>query len=60
MNSLDALLMVCRRIGTPGEALLSAFQPRMVDRTVRGKPAVDLGSDSILHMRHFQVRAGRE
>lgn len=55
MNSLDALLNICRRIGTPAESLLIAFKPRMVDRMVAGQSAVDLGSASILHMRHFQV-----
>ncbi|GBG90596.1 hypothetical protein CBR_g50939 [Chara braunii] len=59
MNSLNALLHVCRWIGTDSEAMLSAYKPRLVRDQVGGRSLVDLGCTPILHMRHFQFDSVR-
>ncbi|CAG9463228.1 unnamed protein product [Pedinophyceae sp. YPF-701] len=53
MNDLAALMSVCERIGTPGEALLEAHKPRPYLEKVGGKTMAQAGCVPILHMRHF-------
>lgn len=56
MNSLEALLSVCARIGTPGEALLEAYRPRAyVQPMADGRSIAAAGCEPILHMRSFQT-----
>ncbi|EFN58534.1 hypothetical protein CHLNCDRAFT_19680, partial [Chlorella variabilis] len=55
MNSLQALMTVCQRVGSPaGEALLEAFKPRPYTELVDGKTMAQAGCVPILHMRGFQ------
>ncbi|KAL3135700.1 hypothetical protein ABBQ38_006171 [Trebouxia sp. C0009 RCD-2024] len=54
MNSLSALMSVCNRIDTPGEALLEAYKPRAYTDTVNGRSIASAGCEPILHMRAFQ------
>ncbi|KAL4457736.1 hypothetical protein ABPG75_012601 [Micractinium tetrahymenae] len=55
MNSLQALLTVCERVGSPaGEALLEGFKPRPYTELVDGKTMAQAGCLPILHMRGFQ------
>lgn len=54
MNSLRALMSVCERVNTPGEALLEAFKPRAYTETVNGRSMAQAGCEPILHMRDFQ------
>lgn len=59
MNSLEALLRVCRRVGdAAGEALLEANKPRPYEELVGGKTMAQAGCVPILHMRGFQ-KGGR-
>lgn len=53
MNSLDALLAVLRRAGTPSEKL-AAYEPRKYVEPIGDRTATDLGGEPILHMRAFQ------
>lgn len=56
MNSLDALMKVCGRVGdATGEALLEAFKPRPYTELVGGKSMAQAGCVPILHMRGFQT-----
>ncbi|CAL8471866.1 g11408 [Coccomyxa elongata] len=56
MNSLDALLGVCAKIGTPGEALLEAFRPRAYTEPMAdGRSIAAAGCEPILYMRGFQA-----
>ncbi|EIE23775.1 hypothetical protein COCSUDRAFT_23649 [Coccomyxa subellipsoidea C-169] len=56
MNSLDALLGVCAKIGTPGEALLAGYAPRPYAEKLRdGRSIAAAGCEPILHMRGFQA-----
>jgi quinolinate synthase len=55
MNSLDALLSVCAKIGTPGEALLEAYRPRAYAELLGGRSLASAGCEPILHMRAFQA-----
>lgn len=52
MNSLDRLLHVLDSIGVTD---LTAYRPRQYTDTIGGRTAADLGSQPILHMRHFQT-----
>lgn len=54
MNSLDALLDLCRRIDVVPGADLASFEPKRYVERVKGRSAADLGGEPILHMRHFQ------
>ena len=55
MNSLDALMSVCAKIGTDaGEALLTPFEPRKYEAAADGPSIAALGCVPILHMRDFQ------
>lgn len=54
MNSLDALLDLCRRIDAVPGADLAPFEPKRYVERVRGRSAAELGGEPILHMRHFQ------
>ena len=49
-----ALLSVCQKVGTPGEALLEAFKPRAYAEQVAGRSMASVGCEPILHMRGFQ------
>jgi quinolinate synthase len=54
MNTLDALLRVCDRVGSAaGEASLEAYRPRAYAQTVGGASVAAAGCMSILHMRDF-------
>ena len=56
MNSLDALMKVCERVGdATGEAMLEAFKPRPYTELVGGKTMAQAGCVPILHMRGFQT-----
>lgn len=55
MNTLDALLGVCAKIGTPGEALLQAHRARQYAELVNGRSVASAGCEPILHMRAFQA-----
>ena len=54
MNDLEALFTVCERAGTDAESTLVSFRPRKYTEPVGGRTAAALGSEPILHMRHFQ------
>lgn len=55
MNSLDALLRVCRLVATPMEHILDMQQAHRFDTSnIAGISVADLGCEPILHMRHFQ------
>ena len=54
MNSLAALMSVCAKVGTPGEALLEAYRPRAYVEEVNGRSLASAGCEPILHMRGFQ------
>ncbi|GAB4820689.1 hypothetical protein N2152v2_007735 [Parachlorella kessleri] len=59
MNSLQALLTVCQRVGSPaGEAMLEAYKPQPYTELVEGKTMAQFGVLPITHMRAFQ-KAGR-
>jgi len=58
MNSLDALLALCRSIGTGAPEALAALHPRTYTERVRSRTAAEVGGESILHMRHY-TRTGR-
>lgn len=59
MNSLEALLTVCERVGSPaGEAMLEGFKSRAYAEHVGGKTMAAAGCVPILHMRAFQ-KGGR-
>ena len=55
MNSLDALMAVCAKIGTPGEALLEAYKPQQYAELLGGRSLAAAGCEPILHMRGFQA-----
>jgi quinolinate synthase len=52
MNSLDALFDVVERAEQP--QALAGFRPKVYTELIAGRTAADLGSEPILHMRHFQ------
>ncbi|KAK9861173.1 hypothetical protein WJX84_000315 [Apatococcus fuscideae] len=54
MNTLEALLKVCDRFGTPGEALLEAYKPKQYQELINGRSIAEAGCEPILHMRDFQ------
>lgn len=54
MNDMDALQGVLDRVETAREPQLAAFRPKVYRETVAGRTAADIGSEPILHMRHFQ------
>ena len=54
MNSLDALLDLCRLIGETSPEALVPYEPRKYAETIDGRTAADLGGEPILHMRAFQ------
>jgi len=54
MNSLEALLDLCKRIDAVPGADLAPFHPRKYVERIHGRTAADLGGEPILHMRHFQ------
>ncbi|MFT4625725.1 MAG: quinolinate synthase [Myxococcota bacterium] len=54
MNDLDALFTVCEAVGTPAQAKLGRYAPRTYTEDVGGRTAAEVGSEPILHMRHFQ------
>ena len=53
MNTLDSLFDVIERADQPAE--LAGFVPRAYTEQIAGRTAADLGSEPILHMRHFQT-----
>lgn len=52
MNTLDALFDV---LENAGDARLAPYRPKTYAETIGGRTAADLGSEPILHMRHFQT-----
>jgi len=55
MNSLDALFNVLDAVGSDeAAAKLRAYEPKKYTEQVKGRAMADLGSEPILHMRHFQ------
>lgn len=58
MNTLNALMTVCERIGGAGEATLEGYKPRPYAELVDGKTMAQAGCVPILHMRGFQ-KGGR-
>ena len=52
MNELDGVFHVLENLGKPA---LSAFEPEAYADTIEGRPVAEVGSEPILHMRHFQV-----
>jgi|EP00670_Eutreptiella_braarudii_P001728 quinolinate synthase len=53
MNSLEALVKLCRDIGTKEPEELAKLQPRKYTELVRGRAAAEVGGESIMHMRHY-------
>ena len=54
MNTLDALLAVCGRVGADDEAeALGAFKPRAYAEKINGRSVAAAGCVPILHMRDF-------
>eukprot|EP00668_Euglena_longa_P048427 GGOE01065495.1.p1 GENE.GGOE01065495.1~~GGOE01065495.1.p1 ORF type:complete len:537 (+),score=169.75 GGOE01065495.1:59-1612(+) len=53
MNSLEALLALCRAIGTTPPESLEKLHPRTYTELVRSRTAAEVGGESIMHMRHF-------
>jgi quinolinate synthase len=58
MNSLDALGELVRRIDVVDDDALAGFHPAAYVERVEGRTVADVGSEPILHMRHFQ-KTGR-
>ena len=55
MNSLSALRSLVAKIGTPGQALLAAYEPRAYSEPApQGGSLAAAGCRPILHMRDFQ------
>ena len=56
MNSLDSLLDVLEGVAADGShaAGLKGFRPKTYTARIQGRTAADIGSEPILHMRHFQ------
>ena len=54
MNTLAALMSVCGKVSTPGEALLEAYRPRAYVEQIDGRSLASAGCEPILHMRGFQ------
>ncbi len=56
MNSLDSLLDVLETVASDGSDApeLAGFRPKTYTALVQGRTAADVGSEPILHMRHFQ------
>ncbi len=54
MNSLTALLDLCRRIEVVEGVDLAPFEPKKYVERIAGRTAADLGGEPILHMRAFQ------
>ncbi|GAB2213329.1 hypothetical protein Drorol1_Dr00021356 [Drosera rotundifolia] len=55
MNSLAALLRVCRQLPDETQLLSTYEAERFSSQTSSGKPIADVGCEPILHMRHFQA-----
>ena len=56
MNSLNALMKVCTRVGdAAAEVTLAAFKPSPYEELVGGKTMAQAGCVPILHMRGFQT-----
>jgi len=53
MNTLDALFDVVEASDDP--AALQGYVPRAYTEQISGRTSADLGSEPILHMRHFQT-----
>ncbi len=49
-----ALLSVCAKVGTAGEALLEGYKPREYEEKIDGRSIAAIGCEPILHMRGFQ------
>ena len=65
MNDIDSVMdLIQMVINDPDDKQLVDFMPpmRLKDRMIKGRPAIDVGVESILHMRHFmsQRKVGHE
>ena len=49
-----ALLSVCAKIDTPGQALLEGYKPHKYTEKIDGRSIAAVGCEPILHMRGFQ------
>lgn len=58
MNSLEALIKVCKQIGNVEPAEVAKLLPRKYTELVRSRSAAEVGGESILHMRHY-TREGK-
>jgi quinolinate synthase len=58
MNDLEALFGVVETIGTDRQQDLQSYAPRKYTEQVGGRSAAEVGTEPILHMRHFQ-RTGK-
>ena len=56
MNSLDTLTDVLESVGTDRD--MTPLEPEQYTQLIGGRTAADIGSEPILHMRHFQ-RSGQ-
>uniref|UniRef100_A0A7S1JCH1 quinolinate synthase n=1 Tax=Eutreptiella gymnastica TaxID=73025 RepID=A0A7S1JCH1_9EUGL len=54
MNSMEALVDICEKIGTAEPKELSKLLPRKYTELVRSRTAAEVGGESILHMRHYK------
>ena len=57
MNELDGLFRVLELIREEATEALLPYRPKTYTEQVGGRTAADLGSEPILHMRHFQQHA---
>ena len=55
MNELDKVVDICNTIADGRSDTLTGLHPpkRLEGKTIKGRPAVEVGVDSILHMRHL-------
>ncbi|XP_074294663.1 quinolinate synthase, chloroplastic [Silene latifolia] len=55
MNSLSALLRICKTIPDEGHMLSAYKAARFSSQMVSGRSVADVGCEPVLHMRHFQA-----
>lgn len=55
MNTLGGMVDILEAVGTDKESRFASFFPRTYSERIAGRTAASLGSEPILHMRHFQT-----
>ncbi|KAK9733995.1 hypothetical protein RND81_04G107000 [Saponaria officinalis] len=55
MNSLNALLRICKTLPDEGHMLSTYKAARFSSQMVSGRSVADVGCEPVLHMRHFQA-----